>query len=124
MNYLPLIMLFVVGTMTAVGVGGAIGYRRGVFNLRRAQKVPSTPSSSGSVCSNCGSNVPLGTELCENCRTPVAGIRNTRDEDNVYNYIVNHQGIISISVASEELGIPVEQLKEITERLKREGKLS
>ena len=124
MDYLPLIMLFVVGTMTAVGVGGAIGYRRGVFNLRRAQKVATTPSSSGSVCNNCGSNVQLGTELCENCRTPVAAIRNTRDEDNVYNYIVNHQGIISISVASEELGIPVEQLKEITERLKREGKLS
>jgi hypothetical protein len=125
LDYLPLIMLFAVaGTVTTAGVGTLIGYRRGGFSRRRPQKVSSTSSRLGTICSNCGSSVPLGAASCEKCRTPVAAVRTISDEEKVYDYIVSHQGIISLSAASGDLGIPVEQLKEITERLKREGRLS
>jgi hypothetical protein len=98
MDYLPLIILFAVaGTVTTVGVGTVVGYKRGGFNRRRPQKVPSTP-------------VVL-TQL-------------PSEEDKVYDYIVSHQGIISLSTASGDLDIPIERLKEVTERLKREGRLS
>ena len=125
MDYLPLIILFAVaGTVTTVGVGVVVGYKRGGFSRRRPQKVPPTPKSPGTVCSNCGSSVPLGAEFCDKCRKPVVVTQTSSEDTRVYDYIVNHQGIISLSAASTDLGIPVGRLKEITERLKREGRLS
>ena len=44
-------------------------------------------------------------------------------DDRVFNYIVEHEGVISISHALVELGISVEELKASFERLKKEGKL-
>jgi len=124
MNYVPLIMLFVIGTLGAVGVGTAIGYRRGAFTRHRIQKIPSTPRQSGTICSKCGSNVAMGAELCEKCGTPASSAGIPAEESKVYDYIVNHEGIISLSAASSDLGVPVDRLKQITERLKREGRLS
>jgi hypothetical protein len=45
-------------------------------------------------------------------------------DDKVYDYIVKHEGVISLSAASAELGIPVDELKEIAERLKNQGRLA
>jgi hypothetical protein len=123
MDYLPLIVLFVAGTMTVVGCGTLVGYKRGVFT-RRPQKVPAAPLLPITVCSRCGTNIPVGAEFCEKCRTPVGLAQMPAEEEKVYDYIVNHEGVISLSVASEDLGVPLEKLKEITERLKREGRLS
>ena len=45
-------------------------------------------------------------------------------DDKVYDYIVKHEGVISLSTASAELGIPIEELKTITSRLKNQGRLA
>jgi hypothetical protein len=124
MNYLPLILLFVAGTLIAVGVGTAVGYKRGVFTGHRPQKVPAIPPIAVNRCSKCGTNNPFGVELCEKCRTPMGSAHIPTEEEKVYDYIVNHEGVISLSTASGDLGVPVEKLKEITERLKRDGRLS
>jgi len=124
MDYLPLIILFVAGTITAVGVGTTVGYKRGLFTSRRPQKVRTAPPIALSRCSKCGTNIALGAEFCEKCRTRASSALMPTEEEKVYDYIVNHEGVISLSVASGDLGVPPEKLKEITERLKREGRLS
>jgi hypothetical protein len=124
MNYLPLIMIFVmVATVGTVGVGTAVGYKRGAFSRGHPQKVPATPVVRANVCGKCGSVLPQGAAFCEKCN-PGGAVAQMLPEDKVYDYIVKHQGTISFSVASADLGIPAERLKEITERLKREGRLS
>jgi hypothetical protein len=45
-------------------------------------------------------------------------------EDKVYNYIVKHEGVISLSKASSDLGISIEDLNQITSKLKKEGRLA
>lgn len=45
-------------------------------------------------------------------------------EDRVYDYIIQHEGIISLSKAASYLGITVEQVKESAEKLKTEGRLA
>ena len=124
MNYLPLIMLFaVVGTVSTVGVGTVVGYRRGSLARKRPQKVPVSSVNAPTVCRSCGITLRPGAKFCEKCRAPVSAAL-TPSEDKVYDYIVNHQGIISLSKASADLGIPVEELKELTEHLKKEGRLN
>jgi len=44
-------------------------------------------------------------------------------DDEVFDYIVKHEGAISLSQASEELGISTEELKASIERLKKDGKI-
>jgi len=123
MDYLPLIMLFAVaGTGTTAGAATLVGYKRGSFSRRRPQKLPTKPTGPVTVCTNCGSTIPPGSGVCEKCS--VATSLSSSKEDKVYDYIVNHQGIISLSTASADLGIPVEELKKITEHLKRQGRLS
>jgi hypothetical protein len=130
-DYLPLFLLFG-GAAVAVTVVtvGAVSYKRRMVSRRRAtlhpQKTDPIPATLGAaeLCNNCGNYVPKGAEFCKNCGTPVAVIQNPALQDRVYDYIVNHEGVISMSVASADLGIPIERLKEITERLKTEGRLS
>jgi hypothetical protein len=45
-------------------------------------------------------------------------------DDKVYDYIVKHEGVISLSTASAELGIPIEELKTITSQLRNQGRLA
>lgn len=44
-------------------------------------------------------------------------------EDQIYNYIVENGGSISVNRASNELGIPADQIKEILERMTLDGRL-
>ena len=44
-------------------------------------------------------------------------------DDRVYEYVVKQHGEISLSRASADLGISVDELKESTERLKKKGRL-
>jgi len=44
-------------------------------------------------------------------------------DDRVFDYIVKREGVISLSQASEDLGISIEKLKASVERLKKEGKI-
>jgi hypothetical protein len=130
MNYFPLILLFC-GAVIAVtaSVGGVVAYKRGTFSRLpvphpQKTKPPLTRLEVGTTCNKCGNDLPKGAEFCEKCGAGVAEPRRSSMDDKVYDYIANHQGVISFSLASTDLGIPVEQLKEITERLKKEGRLS
>ena len=131
MNYLPLIMLFVAATVAGTGVIGAVvGYRRGLFGRphpmvppAKSQGAASIPPSS-TVCSNCGNTVATPAGFCDNCGSTMREAQDTSLDDAVYDYIVRHEGVISLSSASAELGMPVGELKKIAERLKAEGRLS
>lgn len=45
-------------------------------------------------------------------------------EDKIYDYIVKNEGVISLSKASKELGISVDELNKATENLKKKGRLA
>jgi len=131
-DYVPIIELFggLSASIIAVAVGVAIAYRRGALTRQprlRPQKTGPEQESGGSiVCSNCGNNVPKAATFCEKCGAPLSHTPTSQIsplDERVYNYILKHEGTISVSEASAELGIPVERLKEITERLKNRGLL-
>jgi len=127
-DYLPLMLVGGVGTaIIVVFVGLAVAYRR------KRNRVESRQISVGRrVCPGCGSNLPEGATFCQRCGTSAETLPSTIPtavaipnlEDRVYEYIAGHEGVISLSKAAEELGITVEQLKEVTEKLKREGRLT
>ena len=129
-DYFPLVLLFGGSALafTAVVVTAVVVYRRSKRNGRpaalRPQKTDQVLSGSMIICNSCGNSVPNGAEFCEKCGAPVATFMQPSTENSVYDYIVKHEGVISLTEASTDLGISVEQLKEITERLKREGRLS
>jgi len=131
LDYFPLVLLFggTAAVVTIVAIGTAISYKRGLLT-RRPRTVPpqkaepTTPTSSvGVVCRKCGNNVPKGVEVCGNCGAPIAALQPKSKDDTVYDYIVKHQGVISLRAASNDLGISVDELKEITGRLKKDGRL-
>jgi hypothetical protein len=129
-DYVPLILLFGGSAIAfaVVGVTAAVVYRRSKRNGRpaavRPQKTGQVLSGRMIICESCGNSVPAGAGFCEKCGAPTAALAQPSTDNKVYDYIVKHEGVISLSEASTELGISVEQLKEITERLKREGRLS
>ena len=129
-DYVPLILLFGGSAVAfvAVGVTAVVVHRRSKLEGRPSslhpQKTGQAMLKSLVVCNSCGNNVPKGAEFCEKCGAPIATLIEPSTENKVYDYIVKHEGIISLSEASTELGISVEQLKETTERLKREGRLA
>jgi ribosomal protein L40E len=131
LDYFPLILLFggTAAAVTAIAIGTAVGYKRGLFNGRPRtlppQKAESTTSTStvGVVCTKCGNKVPKGVDVCGKCGTPIAPLQPRSKDDTVYDYIVKHQGVISLRAASKDLGISVDELKEITGRLKKDGRL-
>jgi hypothetical protein len=131
-DYLPLVELFGGGGIAAVVVAVAFVFARRRNAFDRAQPTPNPPASVSApapagqvamqVCSTCGNLVPKGA-FCEKCGAPMEGPKVSSLEDKVYDYIVKHEGVISLSTASAELGIPIEELKTITSRLKNEGRL-
>jgi len=124
MNYLPLIMLFaVVGSVSTIGTATFVGYKRGSFTHKKPGKLPTAPTIA-SVCKNCGSALSTGAQICDKCSAAPVFTHLPSTENKVYDYIVNHNGIISLSAASADLGVPLDELTAITERLKREGRLS
>jgi len=125
---LPLIGL-VGGSALAVALAAAgfvIAYKRGIvargMTTFRPSKVPAGPSN---VCGKCGAQVPKGATFCQKCGSPIAiAVSDQPDlEDKVYDYILKHDGVISMSQASRDLGVSVDKLKEATEALKKKGRL-
>ena len=77
------------------------------------------------VCTSCGNRIPEGAAFCQRCgAAAVEAVAQSPLEEKVYHYIVKHEGVISLSKASTDLGISVEQLETITARLKKEGRLA
>jgi hypothetical protein len=129
-DYVPIIELFggLGASIIAVAVAVALTYRRGGLKRQpRRQKTGLAQELGGTaVCGNCGNNVPKAATFCEKCGAPMTSALPTQIsplDEKVYNYILKHEGTISVSEASAELEIPVERLKEITERLKNRGLL-
>ncbi|HUO41486.1 MAG TPA: zinc ribbon domain-containing protein [Methylomirabilota bacterium] len=123
-DYFPLIEI-VVGASASVTILAAA-----VFLLyRRKRRGKDLPSGKGRICQTCGNLVPAGALFCQKCgkspdaqpsQEPVLGPL----EQKVYDYIIKNEGVISMSKAASELNITVEQLKSITEKLKKDGRLA
>ena len=78
-------------------------------------------------CISCGASLPVGANLCSNCGASQSPTHVTPDNTpadwNVYDYILAHEGTISMSQASNELSISQETLSATIERLKASGLL-
>jgi hypothetical protein len=129
LDYVLLIGLFGGGAVAIAGlaVGFVLAYRRGIFSrggpIFRPPKPRPMLGAAMQICGSCGNRVPKGATFCEKCGAPLEVPMVPSSDDRVYDYIVKHEGVISLSTASTDLGIPVEELKEITERLKKQGRL-
>lgn len=67
---------------------------------------------------------PMATVQKEPIVKPLVPKLSTADLDLlVYDYIVQHRGVISVSQAAKDLGISTKKLKASTKRLQKEGKL-
>jgi hypothetical protein len=86
-------------------------------------------------CISCGSYISIGTLVCPNCganqqypqRTVTPAVNPAQPEGperNVLDYIIAHNGTISLSQASQDLALPPETLQSTIERLKAAGFLS
>jgi hypothetical protein len=133
-DYFPLIGLIGAGALLAVIAAVVVlAYKRGMVR-RGGPRIPvPTPIPSTAtlpiggptkVCSNCGNRMPESAVFCQRCGAAQEGPALSTSDEKVYDYIVKHQGVISLSKASKDLGIAVEQLKEITEKLKKMGRLA
>jgi len=132
-DVIPVIELFggLSASIVLVVVGVAVAYRRGALTrdaAARPQKTSGPQQHLGGavICGSCGNNVPRGATFCARCGASVTAVVPTQVhsvDEKVYDYILKHEGTISFSEASAELGIPLGQLKEITERLKKQGRL-
>jgi hypothetical protein len=136
-DYLPVIMIFGGGGLAvAVLAGGAVlAHRRGLLKRERTTFRPGKPRSTAPgpipmlVCSTCGNRAPIGATFCQKCGAslqapPIQPATVPSLDDRVYNYIVKHEGVISLSAASADLGISADELKETTGRLKKQGRLA
>jgi hypothetical protein len=126
---LPLIGLIggIALLVALVIVALVISYRRGVFARGLSSFKPSkVPAPAAAVCGKCGSQVPKGATFCQKCGSPIAiaAPESSGLEDKVYDYILKHDGVISMKQASRDLGVSADQLKEATEALKRKGRLA
>jgi hypothetical protein len=120
-DYLPLIAL-VGGGSTAIvmlAAGVILVRRRRIF---RGVKIV----SGGQICKSCGSMIPEGGIFCQKCGTSIDTVPppEMSVDEKVYDYIIKHEGVISLSKAASDLGITTEKVKEIAERLKTDGRLS
>jgi len=111
--------------IVAVGVGLAVAYKRGMFTRGTTTFRPSKVAvSQTTACSKCGNRVPKNATFCQKCGAPIAGADQTGLEDKVYDYIVKHDGVISLSKASRDLGMSADQVKQAAEALKKKRRLA
>jgi hypothetical protein len=86
-------------------------------------------------CVACGASLPAGTQYCLKCGAPqrtsqprIADQKGSRtlveDDRRVLNYIINHDGTISLSQATHDLSMSSDDLKSSIERLKTSGFLA
>jgi hypothetical protein len=131
-DYLPLIAIFggAAVLVAVLSMAAVVAYRRGMFKrggaIRRPLKSrPAPPSALATrVCKSCGNRIPKGAAFCEKCGAPAEALGLSSTDDKVYDYIVKHEGVISLSEASADLGMSLDELKKITERLKKQGRLA
>jgi len=124
-DYSPLIEL-----ATVAGAGVVIAVAAVFLLYRRKRGAKGPPSRKGRICQTCGSLVPAGALYCQKCgKSPDAQseqeqITLTPLEQKVYDYIIKNEGVISMSKAASDLDLTVDQLRTVTEKLKKEGRLA
>ncbi len=79
-------------------------------------------------CRNCSVSLPSGTNVCPKCGTSQVAIPanqtwDASEDKKVFDYILAHEGTISMSQAMQELSISHETLSTAIERLKASGLL-
>ena len=108
--FLPGLSLILLGGVAILrsrtGIGWRIGRRLSALRRERLREMPTRiePRPQPTV-----RIIPLEASLSM--------------DDRVFDYIAEHEGVISLSQASDELGISMEELKASIERLKKEGRL-
>ncbi len=125
----PIVALFGGGALAIVAVIGiAVAYKRGMLNRGHGTTGPSKLGGpiqgATQICASCGNLIPKRATFCQKCGAPVVATERQTSERRVYDYIVKHDGVISLSKASKDLGLPVEEIKKVTENLKKEGRLT
>ncbi|MBS7622621.1 hypothetical protein KEJ39_02960 [Candidatus Bathyarchaeota archaeon] len=98
------------GVLGAVAAGGIVSSLLLVMRWRRLSRRKALPSEVKPVKPRKG-ELPIIPPL-----TPL--------DERVYEYILEHSGVISLSQASKDLGITVEQLEASTKRLRDAGRLA
>ncbi len=68
-------------------------------------------------CFSCGQGIPVGSRYCSHC-----GVTQSIDQK-VLHYVTSHNGTISLSQASQDLGMAPDALQFTLERLKAAGLL-
>jgi hypothetical protein len=96
---------------------------------RRKRRMKELQTRKGRVCQSCGNLVPTGAFFCQKCgkspeAQPTLEPVLTPLERKVYDYIIKNEGVISMSKAASDLDLNVDQLKTITEKLKKDGRLA
>jgi hypothetical protein len=119
--------------ITAVKRPGFYGrFTSSVRSLFRDRKVriPTVSPTPWVVCHKCGARVASSAEYCQTCgatqarRRPAATPDTETLDERVYDYIVKRRGEISLSRASRDLGLSVDEIRRSTERLKKRGRLA
>ncbi len=128
-DILPTLIIIVGITLAVVAaVVMAVAYRRGMLTSGMRTLRPQAPrvSSRGPnvLCMSCGARIPEGATFCQKCGAAVVPVERSPLEDKVYDYIVKHEGVISLSQASKDLGVSTDELKRTTESLKKKGRLA
>jgi len=132
------LVVIMIAAVTVLAVKRPGALRKLAFSFRsgfRRRKIgassvgPPIPTS-WAACQNCGARVPGSAEYCQSCgavqvrpRIVAEPVTETVDK-RVYDYIVERKGEISLSRASKDLGLSVDDLRSSTERLKKKGRLA
>ena len=142
-DYTPLwVFIFALGTVVTVVVAVIIIISRRPGSLgrlglslrsrlgRRKIRVPDAVRGPLIPCQRCGAGIPSSAEYCQSCgAVQVRGQAPAspdfeRLDNRVYDYIAKRHGEISLSQASKDLALSVDEVKLSTERLKRKGRLA
>lgn len=123
-DYLPLIEIAAAASAAVVLLALAV-----VFVQRRRVRIKGPQSRKRRICKVCNNIIPEGALFCQKCGAS-PDVQPTQEptiapvEQKVYDYIIKHEGVISMSKAASDLGLTIDRLKEITEKLKKEGRLA
>jgi len=119
-------------TVKRPGFFGRLGssFKRGL-ERRKVRRPGAMPPYRGPLieCQSCGAKVPSSAEYCQYCgalrsrRSVAVPSEKEALDERVYEYIVKRHGEISLSRASRDLRVSIEELKDSTERLKKKGRL-
>lgn len=145
-DYTPMwIFAFAIGSTAAIIAAVSIvavkrpgSFRRLISSFKsgfgrrklRALGAPLPSPMPSIVCPKCGARVLGSAEFCQTCGAILSRgrIPTTYDleavDERVYEYIVKRYGEISLSRASKDLGLSVDEVKRSTERLKKKGRLA